>query len=193
MPPSLGPRLTEVVLYLQRERAELVAYVQSLPGSSLSQRPSANSWSVAETLEHLVKIESGAGRLISTLLKQVIAEGNTTQEETSIMHKLDQFFAGEGSQKLEAPDFVKPTGVVSASDSLEALETIRGRVIEAIEKSAGWDLGSVSYSHPFFGPITGYQWMLLIGKHEERHLKQIKEAARQNSQGPTQGHQGTVC
>jgi len=26
--------------------------------------------------------------------------------------------------------------------------------------------------HPFFGPLNAYEWLLFIGKHEERHLGQ---------------------
>ena len=173
-----GPRLTEVVDYLQRERADLLAYVQSLPESVLNQSPNSAAWSVAETLEHLAKIESGAGRLISTLLKQAIAEGKSTESETSVIDCIDQHRIDEGVQKIDAPDFVKPADGVAAEKSLETLQASRIRVIEAIHKASGWDLGSVSYPHPFFGLMTGYQWIVLIGKHEERHLKQMKEAVR---------------
>ena len=36
------------------------------------------------------------------------------------------------------------------------------------------DLASVTYPHPAFGPLNFYQWLALIGLHEERHLRQIQ-------------------
>ncbi len=175
---TIGPRLSEVVDYLLRERAELLGYVENLPPASLGVRPSEGSWSVAETLEHLAKIEGGAGRLVSTLVKQAKAEDKTTQSQTSIIDCLDQYRIEDGIQKFEAPDFVKPAEKLSPAASLESLKASRVKVIEAIHKAEGWDLGRVTFPHPFIGPLTGYQWLLLIGRHEERHLKQIKDAVR---------------
>jgi hypothetical protein len=33
----------------------------------------------------------------------------------------------------------------------------------------------VSAPHPIFGALNGYQWILSVGKHEERHLIQLRE------------------
>jgi hypothetical protein len=37
----------------------------------------------------------------------------------------------------------------------------------------------VSWPHPRFGPLTGYQWIAFSGAHEARHAAQIREIAEQ--------------
>jgi hypothetical protein len=39
----------------------------------------------------------------------------------------------------------------------------------------GRDLTRLSAPHPIFGPINGYEWVLFIGQHEERHLGQLRD------------------
>jgi hypothetical protein len=31
------------------------------------------------------------------------------------------------------------------------------------------------HDHPFFGPYDGWQWALMVARHEERHLLQLHE------------------
>jgi hypothetical protein len=52
-------------------------------------------------------------------------------------------------------------------ESRESLQSFRPR-IEQIEGT------QLRYPHPFFGSLDLYQWVALIGAHEERHLKQIE-------------------
>ncbi len=37
------------------------------------------------------------------------------------------------------------------------------------------DLRDHFFSHPVFGPLDGYQWLLLIATHSARHTAQIEE------------------
>ena len=37
------------------------------------------------------------------------------------------------------------------------------------------DLRDHFYSHPVFGPLDGYQWLLLLSAHSARHTEQIEE------------------
>ena len=36
------------------------------------------------------------------------------------------------------------------------------------------DLSGMTYPHPAFGPLNLYQWLALIGMHEDRHLRQVE-------------------
>jgi len=36
------------------------------------------------------------------------------------------------------------------------------------------DVSTVSFTHPVFGPLNLYEWVLFIGMHENRHLAQIE-------------------
>jgi hypothetical protein len=40
------------------------------------------------------------------------------------------------------------------------------------------DLSAFTYPHPAFGPLNFYQWLALIGLHEQRHLNQIESVLK---------------
>ena len=88
---------------------------------------------------------------------------------------LDEFRAEDNDRKLVAPEPYRPTGSLSALQSLAKLEEVRARVLSAVEAANGVDLTKASFPHPFFGPLTGYQWLVLIAQHELRHLRQMRE------------------
>jgi hypothetical protein len=33
------------------------------------------------------------------------------------------------------------------------------------------------FPHPYFGPLSAVEWLVLLGGHEARHLQQIKNIA----------------
>jgi hypothetical protein len=173
----LHPRYAEIVDYMARERAELDTYVGSLPDAVCCVRPGADSWSVADTLEHLAMLENSVGRLVSNLVKQAVEQGAVQDAQTgSLMGILDQWKPVEMRVKLVAPDRVRPTGEQPVAVSLASLATSRARLLQMMRDANGLDLTRVGAPHPYFGQIDGYQWLLLIAQHELRHLAQMKRA-----------------
>lgn len=172
----LNPKLSEWVSYANAIRYQLLEFVESLPESAFDKRQDSNGWTIAGVLEHLTLIEDSIGRLINRMSKQIRAEGHPADADVnSIMNQLDEFRAEDNSRKLAAPGLYHPTGVPTVQETLVRLEEIRARVLSAVEGANGIDLSKASTPHPFFGPLTGYQWLVLIAKHELRHLKQMKE------------------
>lgn len=45
----------------------------------------------------------------------------------------------------------------------------------AARRDCGPRLSLVRHPHQFFGDFDGWQWVLMIARHEERHLLQIEE------------------
>jgi hypothetical protein len=177
-PTPLHPRIAEIVAFLNAEREQLVTYVNTLSDSVSQHRPAPAQWSVADTLEHLALLEDSVGRLVSTLIKQARTEGDVQDVEmSSIMGTLDQYNVEGTETKLVAPERVRPSGAASVSASLQRLTDSREHLLNAVRSASGLDLTRVSAPHPFFGPINAYQWLVLIGRHELRHLKQMKNSA----------------
>jgi hypothetical protein len=44
---------------------------------------------------------------------------------------------------------------------------------ELLPRLKAVNLSTVSYPHPVFGPLDLYEWFVMIGVHEERHMRQI--------------------
>lgn len=171
----LSPRLTELVQYANTARSELESFIEAVPPSQHHVRAESERWSVAEHLEHLGLIEDSIGRLISSMAKQLRADGALETEHTSMLNALDRYQLPANTMKLVAPALYRPTGALTTADAMEKLRAIRARVLEGVNKANGLDLAKATYPHPFFGPLTGYEWLLLIAQHELRHLNQMKQ------------------
>lgn len=170
----LNARLSELVDYATEVRTELESFVHTVPESQQTKRAHADQWSVAEHLEHLALIEDGIGRLISSMGKQLKAENILETKSDSLMSSLDAYGVPEVKSRLKAPQPYHPTGNIPAQEALERMRAIRTRLLEGVRKANGFDLTQKSAPHPFFGPLNGYEWLLLIGQHEKRHLNQMK-------------------
>ncbi|MEP6834647.1 MAG: DinB family protein [Gemmatimonas sp.] len=181
----LNTRLAELVNYATDTRQQLEAFVQSVPASMQTQRAEPDGWSVAENIEHLCMIEDSVGRLITSMAKQLRADNAQETDTSSMLNALDQFGLPATKAKLIAPSAYRPTGTLSTAEALEKLRDIRARVLEAVQKANGLDLTKASFPHPFFGPMDGYQWLLMIGQHEMRHLNQMKSSVQKLTNAPT--------
>ncbi|MBY0491097.1 MAG: DinB family protein [Gemmatimonadaceae bacterium] len=171
---SLHPRIAEVVAELESAQAQMHAAIAAVPASAHTARPNAESWTIAEVIEHLMMLEDSTGRLIGGMLKQL--EGTTDSETDPIGPTMARFQVEKPLRKLAAPDMVKPTGVPMA-DALARQSASRERLISSLKAGSGRALNTKTYPHPFLGELNGYQWALLVAQHQRRHLVQIDAIA----------------
>jgi hypothetical protein len=66
----------------------------------------------------------------------------------------------------EAPDF---------DEACQALVATRARLLQAMQQASGLALATFSAPHPRLGDMNLYEWLLLIARHEQRHVLQLKE------------------
>ena len=64
---------------------------------------------------------------------------------------------------------------------LAELQEVRVRTLTLIEETKARDLRVYRWRHPFLGWLNAYQWFELLGSHQIRHEKQIREIAAQLS------------
>jgi len=172
----LNAHLAEWTSYANAIRAQLLNFTQSLSDADCERRSTSDGWTVAGILEHLALIEDSIGRLINRMTKQIRAEGHPADTDTrSILGMLDEFGAVDNHRRLISPEPYCPTGLLSAPQALAKLVDVRARLMTAVEAANDVDLTKAAFPHPFFGPLTGYQWLVLIAHHELRHLRQMKE------------------
>ena len=168
------PRIAELLNELQHSRHDLLAAVAAVPPEVREAASNGADWSVAQILEHLSMVEDGAGRLVSTLMKQAQAAGAFETDDSSVLGSMDHFAVKDLSKRIQAPERVLPTGGVTAAQGLERLAAVRERLVTALLQGSGLALGTVSFPHPLFGPLNGYQWVLTIALHERRHVSQLR-------------------
>jgi DinB superfamily len=172
----MHPRLAELLDYAEAQRAGLLAAVAEVPEPLRNQRPDPDSWSVAEVLEHLFRVEQGIARLIRRALERAKAAGLGPEGETeTLLGSLDRFRISQRAGRMPSPELVSPKGELTASQAVTALAESRRELRAAALEGDGLALNSILRPHVILGPLTLYQWILFLGQHEARHTLQIQE------------------
>lgn len=97
------------------------------------------------------------------------------QVSRSWLGSLDHLGFTDRGRRIVAPERVAPEPNPDFSASWASLQAVRQRLLRAVTSVDGRDLTVISAPHPVLGPLNGYQWVLFIGQHEERHLSQLRE------------------
>ncbi len=175
---SLHPVLAAIVIELTHERSGLLAAASSVPLELRHTRSAPDRWTAAEILAHLAKVEASTGKLFSVharALREAKAPTDTTSDADTIVSEFARFPMLVRSRRITAPDIVAPDADADFDTARLQLETSRARLLEAIYKANGLPLGSVSAPHPRLGILTMYEWLLMIARHEARHVEQLRE------------------
>ena len=170
---------SEILARLTAERDALLERLSNIPVALQNQRPAPERWSIAEVLEHLVRIETGLTKLF--MLKGQTPPGADVPAPPPEAHSTPTLGVRirDRSQRIEAPDRVRPAGSLSADSALTQLQAARAGLLGAFASADTVALDRVTHPHPVFGPLTLRSWMALTSDHEARHAAQIGEIADQ--------------
>lgn len=146
----MHPILEELTGELARVRADLAKLIDATPAERFDHRPRNGGWTGAGIIQHP---DTSTG---------------------SWLHSLDQFSVLDRSRRIEAPERAHPAPDAQLAPSWASLRSVRERLLRAVASVDGRDLTTVGAPHPVFGALNGYQWVLVVGKHEERHLSQLR-------------------
>lgn len=168
--------LSEIYATIDETRERLFERMAQLSAGQPeeSSRDGAGGWSVTEIVEHLCIIEENIVRLAGMMLKKAEAEDAPARTDGRIEPvSLDKIIERSSREKYQAPETVRPRGDVSIADSLERMRATRQKLHEMRPRLEARDLAQFQYPHPMFGPLNVYEWLVMIGIHEQRHLRQI--------------------
>jgi hypothetical protein len=174
----MHPRLAELVDYATAQRTALLHAVSTVPEPLRDERGHTGTWSIAEVLEHLHRVESGIARLLVRTIERGRAGIPEERETGSLLNSLDAYELTRRDRRLMAPDPVAPRGDYTAAQGLAALALSREALLAAIRSGDGLALGELTFPHPLLGSLDLYQWILFVGQHEARHAVQIAEIGR---------------
>jgi hypothetical protein len=174
-PATLTPQEREFALKsLQTTRDK---FLQSIAGLSQKQwtfKPAPDRWSVAEVSEHITVSESA---LLGLVQKQVMTSPAAPEKREQVKGKDEMILQKipDRSHKAQAPEFLRPTGRwATEADLTKAFEESRKVTMDYV-RTTNDDLRDHFFDHPVFGTLDGYQWLLLLSAHSERHTAQIEE------------------
>jgi hypothetical protein len=166
--------LGEILATVDETRARFIERINSLGADDAGVRADAEAWTVAEIVEHVSLVEKQIVKLMTLMLIKAEAGGALARADGSIAPvEMGEIIERSRREKYQAPETARPTGNASLSDSLAVMRASRAALQELRPRIEAADLTTVSYPHPAFGQFNLYEWLVMIGVHEERHLRQI--------------------
>ncbi|MEP7074886.1 MAG: DinB family protein [Acidobacteriota bacterium] len=137
-------------------------------------RPADVKWSIEQIVEHVSIVDEGMSRICAKLLGEA-QKASLKGGEVAISEVFRNYTQNGEEIKLEAPERVVPTGERSVDDSLTKLnenlvayENLRPLFLE-------FDGINPKFPHPFFGPLSAQDWLVMSGEHMKRHTRQIEK------------------
>jgi hypothetical protein len=171
----MGARLRQIIDEIERTRSQLLAMVSGSTQSELDSRPLPDQWSIGEILHHLSIIENQVTHVAAKQIGRAEKSGLAPDpSDESILQSLDQFAIETAPQKIASPQFAVPTKSIKKEDLLEELKKSRIALMEQLRKAHSYDLSRLQFPHPVLGRLDMYQWILYVGKHEQRHIHQME-------------------
>jgi uncharacterized damage-inducible protein DinB len=162
------------VAYLESTKKGVVDATRGLSNAQWNFKPAPDRWSIAEVMEHIAAAED----LIRGMTEsQVMKSPVIAPRDAAEVKKIDDNVIAQvpdRSQKRQAPEPLKPTNRFGSPDAAEKhfLES-RAETEEFLKNTP--DLRAHAVDSPMGVKLDGYQWVLLIAAHSERHTKQMLE------------------
>ncbi len=159
------------VQYLEQTRDGVAAAVKGLSEAQLKFKPAADRWSVAETLEHIALAEDFIFQNVTEKIMKApagAADRDTAKTDAGVLAMIP-----DRSHKAQAPPPLVPTGRWTPTQTLQHFLKSREKTIAFLQTTP--DLRQHVVDSPLGAPLDGYEWLLFIGAHSERHTKQILE------------------
>lgn len=159
------------VKYLEQTRAGVVTAVNGLSDAQLNYKSGPDRWSIAQVLEHIALAED---MIFSNVTDKVMKAGPAPAgRDTAKIDAAVVTMVPDRSRPAQAPPPLVPTGKWTAQESLKHFLASREKTIEYLKSTP--DLRAHATDSPLGQPLDGYEWLLFIGAHSERHTKQILE------------------
>ena len=165
--------IADILAASEQAQTRFIAAVSNLTEAQANFRPHENQWTIAEIVEHISIVNDGFLRLTHKLLKEAESAAKPPKADLNLGHtSLDE--NGQQREPFQAPERVRPKGGVSIEDSLAKMRTSLAGIAEIQPRLEAVDLSEQMFPHPAFGPMNAYQWLILLGEHEDRHRGQIE-------------------
>jgi hypothetical protein len=157
--------------YLETTKQEVLASVKGLSPAQWNFKSAPDRWSVAECMEHIASAEDFLrGMITEQVMKSPAVPGRDAAKIDEGIMKM----VPDRTVKRQAPEPIKPVNKYGSPEGSEKHFIESRATTEALLKNTP-DLRDHAMAGPAGGPLDGYEWILLISAHSERHTKQIEE------------------
>jgi DinB superfamily len=162
--------LDPILAHLERSHARYNAAAQIVPAERWRETPAGGGWSAGEVTAHLMMAEETmAGGMKLLLQKPPVPTPFLKRFHIPLLVSTWRV------KKVKSPIPLDANLVSEKTIALEKLSATRSATMKIIESTRGRDYAAYRYPHPFLGSLNIYEWFRMIGYHELRHAKQIRE------------------
>ena len=137
-------------------------------------RPSAEDWSAAEVVAHLIMVE----RAIVGGADRVTQKPPKALPFLKRIH-LPLWLVEARLIRLKSPIPLDPSLMGDKEEMLGELRSARERALAFLQETINRDLSAYGWRHQFLGPLNVYEWFEMIAAHQLRHTKQLREISEQ--------------
>jgi hypothetical protein len=158
--------------YLESTKQGVADATAGLSAAQWNFKPAPEKWSIAEVTEHIAAAEDFLrARIVE---KVMVGPARPAGENVAEIDAMVLKMVPDRSHPAQAPDPLKPTNRFgSPESSLKHFMDARAATEDYLNKTQ--DLRDHATDSPFGKKLDGYEWILFIAAHSERHTKQIQE------------------
>jgi DinB superfamily len=154
-----------LVAHLEMTASWLDEEVSRLSPAQIAFRPTRESWTILEVIDHLVVVGQIYWQDLQNALKAPVGRKTMTTDANILWYGIDRT-----SREKAIPSEV-PNGLRDLQAGLDAYRNQHARLLQYVRTTLD-DLRGHFVERQ--GSDT-YQWVLLISTHEQRHILQIRE------------------
>ncbi|HTQ62920.1 MAG TPA: DinB family protein [Candidatus Solibacter sp.] len=159
------------IQYLESTRKGVLEATKGLSEAQWNFKPGPDHWSIAEVTEHIAAAEDYIRGMV---VEKVMAAPAAPDRDVKKIDDGVVAMVPDRSHKLQAPELLVPTNRFGSHDgSLKHFEESRTTTEEFVKTTPG--LREHAIDSPMGIKMDGYQFILMIAAHSERHTKQILE------------------
>ena len=159
---------------LTQSQANLRAATEPLTEAQWTHAPAPRKWSPVELVEHLVLTETAVPRIIAMALEEPVWSYDPA--EAAVRDREIAASMQDDTNRMTAPEAATPRRRFETGQAaVDAFHAQRNRTLAYVRETDD-ALRDHRFPHPAYGPIDGYQWLLMLAHHADRHVRQISRA-----------------
>lgn len=164
----------------QQTQVHLRKNIEELNESQLAYKPSSESWSAGQILEHIVVTEKVLFEMFDKIMKQ---PPNAEKREGKQVENHELFDRmTDRTKKLKAPEFLHPQSKFkNASDALKIFSEQREGILNYIKGISEQDLRDRVTKSPIGETMDACRFLLYITGHCSRHTLQLEELKKEGA------------
>jgi hypothetical protein len=160
--------------YLEKTKNGVIEATKGLSEAQWNFKPAPDRWSIAEVMEHIALAEDMIRGLVQ---EQIMKSPEIAPRDPAELKKIDDGVlvqVPDRTHKISAPEQLKPSNHFGTPEAAEEhFVESRATTESYLKDTAG--LRAHAMDSPTGAKMDGYEWILLIAGHSERHTKQILE------------------